>query len=80
MSGFRIGPAILTPARLDALRLMAEGERMARAAHRLGISESALKVRLADARDALGARTTAAAVWRATSRGLLAPEQERAGA
>lgn len=58
-------PKTLTRAQQAALRCIAEGDRHAAAAAKLGISESALKARLASARNALLARTTAEAVQRA---------------
>ncbi|SDE81288.1 autoinducer binding domain-containing protein [Limimaricola pyoseonensis] len=61
----------VTPAQIEALELMAAGERHARAAARIGISESALKARLKSARDSLAARTTAEAVHAAQARGLI---------
>ncbi len=61
----------LTEAQLEALRLVAAGERYTRAAALLDISESALKARLKSARQVLGARTVAEAVHAAKARGLL---------
>ena len=58
-------PDSLTPAQIEALRLIAAGDRYAAAAAKLGISESALKARLATARTALLARTTTEAIQRA---------------
>tara|TARA_R110002096_G_scaffold42457_2_gene114582 strand:+ start:12123 stop:12734 length:612 start_codon:yes stop_codon:yes gene_type:complete len=58
-------PRSLTKAQKDALQLVSEGCRHAEAAHRLGISESAFKLRLSSARNRLLARTTAEAVQRA---------------
>lgn len=58
-------PKSLTNAQKEALELIAQGYRHAEAAHRLGISESALKLRLSSARNRLLARTTAEAVQRA---------------
>lgn len=58
-------PDSLTPAQIEALRLIAAGDRYAAAANKLGISESALKARLASAREALLARTTTEAIQRA---------------
>lgn len=53
---------VLTKAQIEALRLIANGERHARAAAQLGISESALKARLKTARLSLAAKTTAEAI------------------
>ena len=61
----------VTTAQIEALRLIAQGERNARAAARLGISESAFKARLRGARRALVARTTAEAIDRARSYGFI---------
>ena len=58
-------PDSLTSAQAEALRLIGEGHRYAAAADKIGISESALKARLAAARQTLLARTTAEAVQRA---------------
>lgn len=61
----------LTKAQHEALTCIADGHRHAAAAAMLGISESALKVRLAGARERLMARTTAEAVQRAKDYNLL---------
>ena len=58
-------PTSLTEAQIQALRLIAEGDRHAAAAAKLNISESALKARLNSARQKLLARTTAEAIQRA---------------
>ncbi len=58
-------PDNLTNAEIEALRIIASGERYAQGAATLGISESALKARLASARKKLFARTTAEAIQRA---------------
>ncbi len=58
-------PEDLTQAQKEALRLIADGDRYAAAAAKLGISESALKARLNSARTRLMARTTAEAIQRA---------------
>lgn len=58
-------PTNLTNAQIEALRLIAEGDRHAAAAAKLNISESALKARLNSARQRLLARTTAEAIQRA---------------
>jgi LuxR family transcriptional regulator len=58
-------PTKLSKAQVDALRLIADGDRYAAAAAKLKISESALKARLNSVRQALLARTTAEAVQRA---------------
>ena len=64
-------PTELTPAQIEALRLLADGDRHAAAAAKLGISESAFKARLQSARVRLGARTTAQALKRAREYQLL---------
>lgn len=64
-------PRSLTKAQKEALRLIADGDRHAAAAAKLGISESALKARLVGARNALLARTTAEAIQRAKDYRLL---------
>ncbi|MDD9979160.1 MAG: autoinducer binding domain-containing protein [Boseongicola sp.] len=58
-------PTELTQAQIEALRLLADGDRHTAAAAKLGISESALKARLQAARVRLGARTTAQALKKA---------------
>lgn len=64
-------PDALTEAQLEALRRIAAGDRHAAAAAKLGISESALKARLAAARATLLARTTTEAIQRARDYRLL---------
>ena len=64
-------PDSLTLAQIEALRLIAAGDRHAAAAAKLGISEGALKARLNSARDKLLARTTAEAIQRAKDYRLL---------
>ncbi|WP_439139901.1 autoinducer binding domain-containing protein [Roseicyclus sp.] len=64
-------PARLSRPQADALRCIADGDRHAAAAARLGISESAFKARLTAARQKLMARTTAEAVQRAREYGLI---------
>ena len=58
-------------AQIEALRLIADGDRHTAAAAKLGISESALKARLSSARVRLGARTTAEALKKAREFRLL---------
>lgn len=58
-------PSELTKAQIEALRCLADGDRHAAAAERLGISESALKARLVSARIRLEARTTSEAIRKA---------------
>ncbi len=64
-------PTALTRAQIEALRLLADGDRHAAAAAKLGISESAFKARLQSARVRLGARTTAQALKKAREYQLL---------
>lgn len=64
-------PEALTEAQIEALRCIAGGDRIAAAAEKLGISESALKARISTARDRLMARTTAEAIQRAKDNRLL---------
>ena len=64
-------PTELTPAQVEALRLLADGDRHAAAAAKLGISESAFKARLQSARVRLDARTTAQALKKAREYQLL---------
>jgi len=52
----------VTPAQIEALREIAQGNRQAEVAQRLGISVSALKARLAAARASLGAKTVTEAI------------------
>lgn len=61
----------LTPAQVEALRVISTGARYAAAAEELGISESALKARLHTARARLLARTTPDAIRRAKDYGLI---------
>ena len=58
-------PDTLTNAEIEALHVLASGERYANGAAVLGISESALKARLSSARKKLFARTSAEAIQRA---------------
>lgn len=64
-------PESLTKAQKEALRCIAEGDRHAAAAAKLGITESAFKARLISARERLMARTTAEALQRAKDYRLL---------
>ena len=58
-------PERLTKAQREALTLVADGMRYSQAAKKLGISESAFKLRLSSARNRLMARTIAEAIQRA---------------
>lgn len=64
-------PTELTPAQVQALRCIADGDRHAAAAAKLGISESAFKARLISARTRLMARTTSEAIQKAKEFRLL---------
>lgn len=64
-------PEALTEAQVEALRMIAGGDRFAAAAEKLGISESALKARITSARTRLMARTTAEAIQRAKDNRLI---------
>lgn len=64
-------PTRLSKAQVEALRCIANGDRYAAAAAKIGISESAFKARLTSARQKLMARTTAEAIQRAKEYGLL---------
>lgn len=64
-------PTSLTKAQKEALRCIAEGDRHAAAAAKLGITESAFKARLISVRERLMARTTAEALQRAKEYRLL---------
>lgn len=64
-------PSELTSAQVEALQLIANGDRHAAAAAKLGISESALKARLNSARVRLEARTTSEAIRKAREYRLL---------
>jgi LuxR family transcriptional regulator, quorum-sensing system regulator SdiA len=58
-------PSELTRSQIEALQCIANGDRHAAAAEKLGISESAFKARLQSARVRLEARTTSEAVRKA---------------
>jgi LuxR family transcriptional regulator, quorum-sensing system regulator SdiA len=64
-------PDSLTGPQIEALRCIAGGDRIAAAAEKLGISESALKARITTARTRLMARTTAEAIQRAKDNRLI---------
>ncbi len=64
-------PNRLPHTQIEALRLVAQGLRYSEAAHRLGISESALKARLRNAREGLSCRTTPETIQRALENKLL---------
>lgn len=64
-------PSDLTKAQIEALQCLANGDRHAAAAEKLGISESAFKARLQSARLRLEARTTSEAIRKAREYRLL---------
>lgn len=64
-------PANITVAELEALRLIKEGQRLKQIAHRLGVTEGAIKQRLKNARVKLSAKTGAEAISRAAAFGLI---------
>lgn len=64
------GPG-LTPAEIEALRMQASGLRLKQVAGELGISESAVKARLNNAKRKLGAKTLSQAASIAASRRIL---------
>jgi LuxR family transcriptional regulator, quorum-sensing system regulator SdiA len=64
-------PSELTKAQIEALECVANGDRHAAAAAKLGISESAFKARLLSARVRLEARTTSEALRKAREYRLL---------
>jgi LuxR family transcriptional regulator, quorum-sensing system regulator SdiA len=64
-------PSELTKAQIEALQCLANGDRHAEAAEKLGISESAFKARLLSARVRLEARTTSEAIRKAREYRLL---------
>jgi LuxR family transcriptional regulator, quorum-sensing system regulator SdiA len=64
-------PSELTKAQIEALQCLANGDRNAAAAEKLGISESAFKARLLSARVRLEARTTSEAIRKAREYRLL---------
>lgn len=62
---------VLTAAEVEALRMQAEGMRLKQIAHALGISESAVKARLNNAKRKLGAKTQSQAASIAAARRIL---------
>ncbi|MBP1805536.1 helix-turn-helix transcriptional regulator [Rubellimicrobium aerolatum] len=64
-------PRNLTLAELEALRLVKDGQRLKQIAHRLGVTEGAIKQRLKNARHKLRAKTGAEAISRAVGFGLI---------
>lgn len=64
-------PPRLTKAELEALGLIKEGFRIKEISHLLGVSDSAIKVRLSSARRKLGARTVTHAAGLAVSHRMI---------
>lgn len=62
---------VLTAAEIEAVRMQADGLRLKQIAYELGISESAVKARLNNAKRKLGAKTLSQAASIASSRRLL---------
>lgn len=62
---------VLTPAEIQALRLQSEGLRLKQIAAEIGISESAVKARLNNAKRKLGAKTPSQAASIAAARRIL---------
>jgi LuxR family transcriptional regulator, quorum-sensing system regulator SdiA len=74
VSGLHVGDEeerSLTSAEIEALRLQAAGMRLKQVAAELGISESAVKARLNNAKRKLGAKTLSQAASIASSRRIL---------
>lgn len=64
-------PRNITPAELEALRLIKNGQRLKQIAYQLGVTEGAVKQRLKNARLKLDAKTGAEAISRAAAFGLI---------
>lgn len=64
-------PTNLTDAEIETLALVKEGMRLKQAAHVLGISEGAVKLRLRNAKSKLGAATSTQAATMASDHGLI---------
>ncbi len=64
-------PTNLTEAEIETLSLVKEGMRLKQAAHVLGISEGAVKLRLRNAKAKLGAATSTQAATMASAHGLI---------
>jgi LuxR family transcriptional regulator len=64
-------PRNITPAEIEALRLIKDGLRLKQIAYQLGVTEGAVKQRLKSARVKLDAKTGAEAISRASSFGLI---------
>jgi LuxR family transcriptional regulator len=66
-----VPPRNITPAEIEALRLIKDGQRLKQIAYQLGVTEGAVKQRLKNARVKLEAKTGAEAISRAVSFGLI---------
>jgi LuxR family transcriptional regulator len=64
-------PTTLTGAEIEALRMVRDGKRLKQIAHELGVSEGAIKQRLKNAKQKLGATTSAQATSTAAAFGLI---------
>lgn len=64
-------PTNLTEAELEALRFVKAGMRLKEIAHRLGVTQGAVKQRLKNAKDKLGAKTGTQAATKASDYGLI---------
>lgn len=62
---------VLTAAEIEALKMQSEGLRLKQIAHEIGISESAVKARLNNAKRKLGAKTLSQAASIASARRIL---------
>lgn len=71
MHNARKRPSSLTPAETEALRFVRDGLRFKQIAYELGVSESAVKARLTNAKKKLGAKTSVQAVSIALDFGML---------
>lgn len=67
----KLPPSNMTDAELEALRMVKAGMRLKEIAHELGVSEGAIKQRLKNAKDKLGARNGTHAATLASDHGLI---------
>lgn len=71
MNGARMDRTDLTPREVDVVRLLSQGCSYSQVADRLGISEHTVTSHIKNAYRKLDVHTSAAAVFRAMSQGLL---------
>lgn len=64
-------PVVLTAAEIEVLKMQSDGLRLKQIAHEIGISESAVKARLNNAKRKLGAKTLSQAASIAAARRIL---------